>query len=81
MAWRCESFLARHFGVFKVWNSVFVCPHDRFQNGPREYTLVDGHERNVSTIKVEARYVPVPVTLEPRETINSTYFVILDRHL
>ncbi|KAF8971456.1 C2 domain-containing protein [Flammula alnicola] len=40
-------------------------------NGPQTYTLKDDLERNVSTVVVEARYIPVPVKLEPRETVNN----------
>lgn len=34
-------------------------------------------ESNNSTVEIEARYVPVPVKLEPRESINSTLFRLL----
>ncbi|KAF5377486.1 hypothetical protein D9615_005116 [Tricholomella constricta] len=37
----------------------------------QSFTLLDEDDRNSSTVKIEARYVPVPVTLEPRETINN----------
>lgn len=40
-------------------------------NGPHTFELVDEDDRNRSTITVESRYVPVPVKLEPRESINS----------
>lgn len=41
------------------------------QNGPTTYTLTDVEGGNKSIITVEARYVPVPVQLEARESVNS----------
>ncbi|EGO02737.1 hypothetical protein SERLA73DRAFT_165692 [Serpula lacrymans var. lacrymans S7.3] len=35
------------------------------------FTLMDQDEKNHSTVEIEARYVPVPVTLEARESINN----------
>ncbi|KAG7099557.1 hypothetical protein E1B28_001390 [Marasmius oreades] len=40
-------------------------------DGPKSYQLQNGEEKNLSTVTVEARYVPVPVKLEPRESINN----------
>ncbi|KAH6906705.1 transmembrane protein [Coprinopsis sp. MPI-PUGE-AT-0042] len=40
-------------------------------HGPKEYTLSDKNGRETSTILIEARYIPVPVTLEPRESVNN----------
>jgi Ca2+-dependent lipid-binding protein len=40
-------------------------------SGPKKYTLVDADDRNSSTIEIESRYVPVPVKLEARESINN----------
>lgn len=42
------------------------------QAGPRTYELTDEDGKNVSSVTVEARYIPVPVKLEPRESVNST---------
>ncbi|KAJ6575507.1 C2 domain-containing protein [Mycena sp. CBHHK59/15] len=39
--------------------------------GPQQFTLQDEAERCTSTVTIEARYVPVPVTLEARESINN----------
>ncbi|EEB86962.1 hypothetical protein MPER_15902, partial [Moniliophthora perniciosa FA553] len=39
--------------------------------GPQSFTLMDQEEKNASTVVVESRYVPVPVKLEPRESINN----------
>ncbi|GLB36472.1 putative tricalbin [Lyophyllum shimeji] len=46
--------------------------------GPQEFTLLDKDERNASTVRVESRYVPVPVKLEPRETINNQGILHVD---
>ncbi|KAJ8517020.1 hypothetical protein ONZ45_g5719 [Pleurotus djamor] len=40
-------------------------------DSPYRFTLCDEDGRNTSTIEVEARYVPVPVKLDPRESINN----------
>jgi Ca2+-dependent lipid-binding protein len=43
------------------------------QDHRESFTLTDVEdESNISTVEIEARYVPVPVKLEPRESINST---------
>ncbi|KAF8807280.1 transmembrane protein [Phlegmacium glaucopus] len=39
--------------------------------GPHTYGLNDSEGNNHSSVVVEARYIPVPVTLEPRETVNN----------
>ncbi|TFY64762.1 hypothetical protein EVG20_g5845 [Dentipellis fragilis] len=38
---------------------------------PTPYTLTDENERVVGTIELETRYVPVPVVLEARESVNN----------
>ncbi|KAK0208431.1 C2 domain-containing protein [Desarmillaria ectypa] len=40
-------------------------------NGPQTFTLRDESGKDISLVTVEARYVPVPVKLEPRESINN----------
>ena len=40
------------------------------QDGRSSFKLID-EDGNSSTIELEARYVPVPVELWPRESINS----------
>jgi Ca2+-dependent lipid-binding protein len=40
-------------------------------NGPHTYALKDEQDRNNSTVMVEARYIPVPVRLEARESVNN----------
>lgn len=39
------------------------------------FSLGDEEGRTVATVEIEARYVPVPVKLEPRESINSKFQV------
>ena len=34
---------------------------------------VDQDGRKESTVEIEARYIPVDITLEPRESINSEF--------
>ena len=55
--------------VFVVWENVDLCRQD----GPSKFRLLDQDERCMGTIEVEARYVPVPVKLEARESVNSQY--------
>lgn len=45
----------------------------RIQSHPSQYTLEDPDSGATSTVEIETRYVPVPVTLEARESINSRY--------
>lgn len=43
------------------------------QDGPAEFTLVDpDDEDKTSVVRLETRYLPVPIKLEPRESVNST---------
>ena len=44
------------------------------QNGPHTYELNTTDGESDSTVVIEARYIPVPVALEPRETVNSKFF-------
>lgn len=46
------------------------------QKGPQTINLTDKDEK-VSTIVVESRFIPVPVKLEPRESINSMSHPVL----
>ena len=43
------------------------------QAAPQTFELCDPNhdDKPVASVTVEARYVPVPVVLEPRETVNS----------
>lgn len=45
-----------------------------FQDGRSNFDLEDVDGRILATVEIEARYVPVPVKLEPRESINSECF-------
>ncbi|WAQ89720.1 hypothetical protein PtA15_11A411 [Puccinia triticina] len=40
-------------------------------DGPHEFVLQDLEGGNRSTISIQCRYIPVPITLEPRESINN----------
>ena len=44
------------------------------QDGSKSFTLTNDSDRHTSTVEIEARYVPVPVKLDPRESINSEYY-------
>lgn len=44
------------------------------QNGPHTYVLNSNEGGSDSTVVIEARYIPVPVVLEPRETVSSKFF-------
>ncbi|KAF8525146.1 tricalbin [Hysterangium stoloniferum] len=47
-------------------------------DGPKKFTLCDKDGRNESTIEVEAKYVPVNITLEPRESVNNQGILRID---
>jgi hypothetical protein len=60
----------------------FVCPllfsktsgtrvHAYGQNEPADFLLSQADGSNRSVIRMTARYVPVQIALEPRESINS----------
>ncbi|KAJ6574724.1 C2 domain-containing protein [Mycena capillaripes] len=40
-------------------------------SGPEQFTLQDSEGRSSSTVMIESRYVPAPVKLEARESINN----------
>ncbi|EFP82963.2 uncharacterized protein PGTG_09931 [Puccinia graminis f. sp. tritici CRL 75-36-700-3] len=40
-------------------------------DGPHDFVLQDLEGGNRSTISIQCRYIPVPITLEPRESINN----------
>lgn len=47
---------------------------DSIQDGPTSFELLhSSDEDKKSIVKLEARYLPVPVQLEPRESVNSTW--------
>ncbi|RPD58353.1 tricalbin [Lentinus tigrinus ALCF2SS1-6] len=48
-------------------------------DGPQEFTLVDpDDEDKKSTVKIEARYLPVPIKLEARESVNNQGLLRVD---
>jgi len=40
-------------------------------DGPHDFVLQDMEGGHQSTISIQCRYIPVPITLEPRESINN----------
>ena len=52
------------------------------QDGPTEFTLVhpDDEEKR-SVVTIEAKYLPVPIKLDPRESVNSKPLLLLTRPL
>ena len=72
---RYEDVLATDFGTLP---SPQICigqlsSTDRHtQDGPQTFTLTDKDDPDRrSIVRLEARYAPVPVTLEARESVNS----------
>ena len=51
------------------------------QDGPNAFILrpSDADYERTSSVVIEARYVPVPVELEPRETVNSTLLSLISK--
>jgi hypothetical protein len=41
------------------------------QNGPTEFELYNKDGENQSVVTIAAKFVPVPILLSPRESINS----------
>lgn len=48
-----------------------ICAHTRAQNEPADFLLSQADGSNRGVIRMTARYVPVQIALEPRESINS----------
>ncbi|KAF8530946.1 tricalbin [Gautieria morchelliformis] len=44
---------------------------ERTLDGPTKFTLQDEDEKNESIVELAAKYIPVPISLEPRESINN----------
>ena len=60
--------------VSRIWSAIVLTDgdHDMHQTGPQGFVLRhDEHDERLSTVVIESRYIPVPVQLEPRETVNS----------
>jgi Ca2+-dependent lipid-binding protein len=47
-------------------------------DGPKKFTLTDPDDRHTSTVEIEARFVPVPVVLEARESVNNQGTLYVD---
>ena len=43
-------------------------------DGPTAFELADINGENKSTVVIAAKFVPVPIKLSPRESMNSAYF-------
>ena len=50
------------------------------QDGTIKRTLFDSGGKPVGTVELEARYIPVPLKLEPRESVNSEREVRFSSH-
>jgi len=69
-SWRLLWFVAT-FIIDEIYiDVVYATPQD----GRSKFDLEDVDGRTSATVEIEARYVPVPVKLEPRESINSECF-------
>ncbi|KAI5124397.1 hypothetical protein M0805_008282 [Coniferiporia weirii] len=47
-------------------------------SGPAKFTLTDQDGGKPSTVEIETRYVPIDITLEPRESINNMGMLRVD---
>ncbi|KAG9104760.1 hypothetical protein FRC06_011242 [Ceratobasidium sp. 370] len=59
-----ESIIAE----YKIGAQAFL---EQSLAGPVTYTLTDQDGKNKSTVKIQAKYVPVEIKLDPRESINN----------
>lgn len=68
-----KDFLKSTLASISWCTSSLMLTYALRQGAPQTFTLHDPHQddKPVAKITVEARYVPVPVVLEPRETVNS----------
>ena len=56
-----------------------VCANYRvLQDKPAEFTLTNDQGGNRSTVTISAKYVPVPIQLEMRETVNNCGIIRVD---
>lgn len=46
---------------------------DKALDGPTDFTLTDVDGAHVSTVKIAAKFVPVPIKLSARESMNSAF--------
>ncbi|CDO75883.1 hypothetical protein BN946_scf184672.g16 [Trametes cinnabarina] len=65
--------------VVAEWKGDAKAFLERTLDGPTEFTLVDPNDEDKkSTVTLETRYVPVPIKLEPRESVNNQGLVRVD---
>ncbi|KAI0724221.1 tricalbin [Cerioporus squamosus] len=65
--------------IIAEWKGDAKAFLERTLDGPQEFTLVDpDDEDRQSTIKIEARYLPVPIKLEARESVNNQGLLRVD---
>ncbi|KAI0067953.1 tricalbin [Artomyces pyxidatus] len=57
--------------IFGEWKGDAKAFLEQTLDGSFSFSLVDQEEKVAGTVEIEARYVPVPVVLEPRESINN----------
>lgn len=62
--------------AFLVHCGLMSNHYGEMQDGASKFHLVDEDERTIGVVNIEARYVPCPVVLEPRESINSTFLCL-----
>jgi len=54
-----------------LYSSSYKLIRSAVQDKPAEFVLTDDMGGHKSTVTISAKYVPVPITLEMRETVNS----------
>ncbi|OJT13069.1 hypothetical protein TRAPUB_10382 [Trametes pubescens] len=65
--------------VVAEWKGDAKAFLERTLDGPAEFTLVDPNDEDrKSIIKLETRYLPVPIKLEPRESVNNQGILRVD---
>ncbi|KZT23846.1 tricalbin [Neolentinus lepideus HHB14362 ss-1] len=57
--------------VIAEWKGAAKAFLEQTFDGPSKFTLYDNDGKAHSVVELESRYVPVPVKLEPRESINN----------
>ncbi|TFK57601.1 tricalbin [Heliocybe sulcata] len=57
--------------VIAEWKGAAKAFLEQTFDGPTKFTLSDNDGKAHSVIELESRYVPVPVKLEPRESVNN----------
>lgn len=64
--------------ILGEWKSDIKPFLQQAMDGSSKFQLRNQDDKVVGTVELEARYVPVPVTLEPRESVNSKSFYTFD---